>query len=288
MEALKSNSKKIGRRRELNIIYFVDSSSTRTLRMPIERARLIVVALCSVALWALISVFIIGSMMSTQQTLESRISRLLTSIFDYQAQYDQAYEMAYPSKENKSPENAPQVVEATTAPSQLTLAAKALEQKPSTDLPSSKPVSRSTEEIVAEEIKVEIEEPGFRETSEKLSMDFAIKNTRGSDRASGLVYAIARLRLENGSDVFVAQPSTIEVDSTGYPRRPKYATPFTIRRFKPVTVEFDKPQKGTFVDVRIVISDDLNKKQEYQYNILKENGSEPSPKGASLSEPTNL
>jgi hypothetical protein len=267
--------KKIGRKKELNIIYFVDSSSTRAFKLSIQRAQLILALFIALVVWSIGSVGIIYTLTSSNTSLENRISSLLNSTFDYQAKFDAVYEKAYP--ENLGDSNAKLADLSADEPSTPPDESQRLSAKALVVPPVQKQMQQDLAEVVQNPknqqkvagIKVEIEEPTFRDSPTKLAMDFAIKNTRGADRASGLVYAIALMHAESGGEVYVAQPPTVEADSTGLARQPQRATPFTIRRFKPVTVEFPKPEgvAGIFRDVKIVISDDQNQRQEYKFEV---------------------
>ena len=54
-----------------------------------------------VLIWSLASVFILAGMVKDRQTLNDRVAKSLSTIFEYQTRYDGVYELAYPGSQKE-------------------------------------------------------------------------------------------------------------------------------------------------------------------------------------------
>jgi hypothetical protein len=86
-----------GRRQFLNIVYFVESAKTHTLRINLRHARWAVCVACLVCLWALGSIAWIVALESQIRGTRIHLASSLAAIFDYQIKTDKIFEAAYPS-----------------------------------------------------------------------------------------------------------------------------------------------------------------------------------------------
>lgn len=85
------------RKRYLNIIYFLDSHRTRTLKFSIRTSYLTIATLCLMLSWSLIASLLLIREHGLNTELRARSRNLLSVIFNYQTRYDQVYEKAYPN-----------------------------------------------------------------------------------------------------------------------------------------------------------------------------------------------
>lgn len=84
------------RTRYLNIVYFVESARSHTVRINLTYARWLVAMLVVVGFWALGSVFWISQLRVDNAKTRDRLEQALTTIFDYQIKTEKVFEEAYP------------------------------------------------------------------------------------------------------------------------------------------------------------------------------------------------
>jgi hypothetical protein len=87
------------REKHLNIVYFVDSSKSHSLRINFAVARWIVALAVGVFLWSIISVVWIISLDRTVEMSRQHMASVLNSLFDYQVKCDNVFETAYPESQ---------------------------------------------------------------------------------------------------------------------------------------------------------------------------------------------
>jgi hypothetical protein len=86
------------RTKYLNIVYFVDSSKSYSIRINLVAARWALVLLIGVTLWSLISVAWVINL--TQVVAKTRLSlgEALTGVYEYQVKYEKVFEKSYSSE----------------------------------------------------------------------------------------------------------------------------------------------------------------------------------------------
>lgn len=84
------------RERHLNVVYFIDSSRTHSIRINLSHARWILAGAIGLTLWAVMSLVWILSLDRILDTTRSHLSTALASVFDYQVKYDKIFDLAYP------------------------------------------------------------------------------------------------------------------------------------------------------------------------------------------------
>lgn len=90
------------RTRYLNIVYFVESARSHTIRINLRYARWAIGAAAIIFAWAAGSVFWIVSLRWQVDETRERLESSLTTIFDYQIKNDKVFELAYPAEATKS------------------------------------------------------------------------------------------------------------------------------------------------------------------------------------------
>ena len=83
------------RTKYLNIVYFVDSSKSYSIRINLVAARWALVLLIGVTLWSLISVAWVINL--TQVVAKTRLSlgEALTGVYEYQLKYEHVFDKSY-------------------------------------------------------------------------------------------------------------------------------------------------------------------------------------------------
>lgn len=84
-------------KRQLNIIYFVDSSRTRTIKLPLGRVSVLLLLFAAVALWSVGSAFLLNGAYEERADLTKKLRTSLATVFDYETRFDGVYDVAYPS-----------------------------------------------------------------------------------------------------------------------------------------------------------------------------------------------
>jgi hypothetical protein len=90
------------RTRYLNIVYFIESARSHTIRINLAHARWAVGGAILVFTWAIGSIFWITSLRLQISAARDRLETSLTTIFDYQIKNDQVFDIAYPTDATNS------------------------------------------------------------------------------------------------------------------------------------------------------------------------------------------
>ena len=111
------------RTRYLNIVYFVESARSHTIRINLTYARWAVALVVVVAAWSIGSLFWIANLQYQSAKTHDRLEQALTTIFDYQIKNEKVFDEAYPPESTNGyyselaqlPSNNP-VIEITPTP----------------------------------------------------------------------------------------------------------------------------------------------------------------------------
>ena len=102
MERESKQSSPVDRTRYLNIVYFVESARSHTIRVNLKYARWGLGLTAIIGSWAIGSiVWILSLQVQVTQTRE-RLETSLTTIFDYQIKNDKVFDLAYPADATNS------------------------------------------------------------------------------------------------------------------------------------------------------------------------------------------
>jgi|GEM_PF-3364380 len=295
-----------GRKRFLNIIYFIDSNRTRTLKFSIRKSYLTVGTLILLVSWSMIASLLLlrEHALNTEQRARSR--NLLSVIFNYQTRYDQVYEIAYPNDgsplmaaaespdpANKLAVNVNQEGQADTEsrvelPSEpnaakliaISMAAKAKAAIPSilaevtTDDPKERVIANTLEKLQSGEPPVVVENFSSAIHEDTLTIRFALKNTNKGNKATGSVTAQARYFEEGkeGAWIPTQEISSEELTDTGDQDDPSSDQHFNIRYYKNKVFHFTSPAKSTglFTGVRITVKDEQGRSKDFAFPLTKE------------------
>jgi hypothetical protein len=290
------------RKRYLNIIYFIDSKRTRTLKFSIKTGYLTVGTLCLLVSWSLVASLLLIREHGLNKELRSRSRNLLSVIFNYQTRYDQVYEKAYPNdghpllpggvsvedriaalpdiKRDEDATSKAAPTQAVVRPAPPTLAAKSAPPSPApvvateAPAPKEKVIAKALEQLPANEPTIAIENFSSAIHDETLTIRFSLKNTNKGNKASGTVTAQARF-FENGKDAVWLQTHTEGAPSTadtGDQEDPSSDEHFNIRYYKNKVFHFSSPTKGSglFTDVRITVKDEQGRAKDFTFPLTKE------------------
>jgi hypothetical protein len=297
-----SNRPRSERKRYLNIIYFIDSKRTRTLKFSIKTGYLTVGILGLLVSWSLVASLLLVREHGLNTELRSRSRNLLSLIFNYQTRYDQVYEKAYPNDghpllpggstvedriaalparpvvktDEKTAAPAPVVVR----PAPPTLAAKVAPPSPAPAVeadapdPKEKVISNALEQMPNSEPTIAIENFSSAVHDETLTIRFSLKNTNKGNKASGTVTAQARF-FESGKDgtwletQSEGSETTVDTSDQDDPSSDRH---FNIRYYKNKVFHFASPTngKGLFTAVRITVKDEQGRSKEFSFHLTKE------------------
>jgi hypothetical protein len=243
---------KPARKRQLNVIYFVDSSRTRSFKIPLGRLNALIVLFIGLCVWSVASVYIFVELVGDRQEIAGRLVTSSSTIFEYESQYDRAYDVAYPNmvKDPKAVSTAAAAEDAgdpdpEEEDAELKAATAAGAQKVNATASVENKKNKKS-------LSVEVENPVIEETATDLKLVFKVSNT-GNMKANGFVWAIAEFFPDKGPVQYLAAPQGILLDSKGIAQKPSGGYRFSIRRFKVKRFKFPIPQgvAGSFKSIRI-------------------------------------
>jgi hypothetical protein len=281
------------RTRYLNIVYFVESARSHTIRVNLTHARLAVVGLALVGVWAIASGFWIAQLNSQSVKTRQRLENALTTIFEYQIKSEKVFEQAYPPESSKSyyseaaqlPSNNP-LTEATSSESTnqndkrsdkpapaLVTAPKTESTTQSVTVPaenkskqaiqvtagmttpvSSKHADASLEKPSStESIELDISAAKLTKSDNKIALNFSIKN-KSSQRSEGFIWAVAMISNDSGTIKPLVAPDHTKIDTkSGDILSARTAYRFSILKFKNKEFDFKIPGSTTWKLTKLTI-----------------------------------
>lgn len=258
------------RKRFLNVVYFIDSSRTRTMKLPLPRVQLFVFCALTMVAWSVGSLFIIGALVKDRTDLISSLRQSMNTVFEFESVHDGVYETAYPTGKIQPKQTQPVMTTAATTPSTnvVTGTGKALQDnaKPSS---ASLPGKAAPEEMAKvaptsqkdvqkdRSVDVVVSNPVVKTSTSALNLTFDLTNKDPNARSEGYLWATAEFKSDSGETHILKAPSEIAVNGKGEIEDHKRATFFAIRRFKRNEFQFQliKDHPGTVIGVKIGISD---------------------------------
>ena len=259
------------RTRYLNIVYFIESARSHTIRINLAHARWAAGASILVFTWAVGSIFWITALRFQITAARNRLETSLTTIFDYQIKNDKVFDLAYPpdatngyySESAQLASNNP-LVEKTVAKDPVEGAAvkkpdpahdkplvksqtKALLNDTEKSLEKPAPQTSAQPSVAAEashetlERLIEISNAKISKTGSKYSLVFDINNL-SKKKAEGYIWTVASFASENGQTTLSAAPEQTKIDgTTGDIVSIKSAYRFSIQRYKNKVFDFKTP-----------------------------------------------
>jgi hypothetical protein len=261
------------RKQFLNVVYFIDSSRTRTLKMPLGRVNLFLFCALMLIAWSVGSAVIIGVLMKDRTDLIANLRQTMQTVFEFESLYDGVYETAYPSGKNqpgKATRQQPALTAgaAVSAPASPVATASANQSASASQAtapaqPASVAGAGQDAKVPASEtrkennVEVVVSNPVVKTSADHLNLTFDLTNKDPKGKSEGYLWATVEFKTDSGQTHILKAPSAIDVNLKGEIEDFKRATYFAIRRFKRNEFQFQlmKGHAGTVVGVKIGISD---------------------------------
>lgn len=247
------------RKRQLNLIYFVDAARTRTVAISLGRLRVVLAVALSILTWSMVSIGCIVWMSRDMDVQATRLRAAQSTIFEYETRYDGVYDIAYPpggkltKSVAKAETKAPPVADVTPTP---------------VVAPDTPVVEKSTAAKATQGLGIVVSNPVLEAAERSLELRFDLTNTRSPERVEGYIWAIAAFKAADGQVIYIGAPDAIQVTANGEPTFPQRATIYGIRHFKKKVFKFPfvKGRQGTFTGIRIGLMDRAGKERN-TYNV---------------------
>lgn len=271
-ETTSSNPKSIGRR-QLNIVYFIDSAKTRSTSISITKIYATMVAFGLIICWGLASIFFIVKISKNNREIRQNLIYAKQSLFEYQIQYDHVFENAYPVSTHliadrasdlpsvpiptlsREPFNTPDIQIAPTWPTNLDQLISpfskldfvlqneiALQLAPKT---KKNPPTESSQEVGFNFQNVKLENQHLEVQDKILNLSIDMTNMTQPQKIEGHIWAVAEYTSKDGVKTLVTSPQNLVINpSTGLPKSPKSASLFAIKNFKRKTFQFKIPSNS--------------------------------------------
>jgi hypothetical protein len=274
------------RKRQLNLIYFVDSARTKSLALPLGRLKLLGAMLFVLVAWSIGSAVLVIRLHEGKADVTQQLEASLATIFEYESRYDHVYEKAYPGEGRKAaqqpktlatqspePDDPSAALEpgpatagavpsaaAEPAPKAVAAAPKAVTAAPTvkpSEKPSEKPTATAANEPKVLDALISVTNPVLEPKEGQLELRFDLTNKSTKERAEGYLWAVAEFKTTDGQTLYFGAPSGIEVSESGEPRQPQRSASFGIKHFKKKSFSFPyaKDRPGTFTGIRIGVMD---------------------------------
>lgn len=308
----------VPRERHLNIVYFIDSSRTHSIRVNLSHARWLLAGAIGLTLWSVLSLAWILSLDHVLKTTRDHLSSALSSVFDYQVKYDKIFDSAYPdaalqgyyAEGSHLPANNPTTADdrvaekiandnnpgkEVTSGSQPALSA-AGQAKDGTVTASANqasaakqadPAAAATDKTDPKAGTLDIRKSVLSKAQDnKLNLVFDMINRESKNKAEGYVWAVVGIKLADGTTKNLVAPPTARLNSSGVVENPSSAYRFSIQRFKRKDFSFTTPTADgwTVSSVKIVYSD-ISGKRLNETNVpttlSESDASDPEEKDAS-------
>ncbi len=272
MRWFKSESKKNDRERYVNVIYFIDASQTRTIKISVARAKLVFAALALWILCFLLSSYFNVYLWQERLALESRIKTSLATIFRYEVQYDGVYEHAYGETKKSIVIDTPELHDNKSTSTKE-------DQEPEVDTEDAVGASEIAGLEESQKLAVTVAKPVVEVSRDKLDLRFDLISSMASGKAQGFVYGVAEFKTDSGEKLLIVAPEAVATRANGEGANLKKAVSFAIRRFKQqnLSFSFDPAKTGFFTNVQIhVLTPDTSVVNTYNVPVQIRIGKSPS------------
>ncbi|RYZ55859.1 MAG: hypothetical protein EOP07_13445 [Proteobacteria bacterium] len=270
------------RKRYLNVIYFIDSKRTRTLKFSIGKSYFTVGLVSAALIWSIVSATLLVRDRFVIAGMETHTQSLLATVFNYQTRYDEVYEKAYPDNDSSFLANSvaeekaedAKAAAAAPAPGAMSLSAKALPAPTPKEKVVSAPAAAATPSTEPP-LSIDNFSPSINDKT--LLIRLSLKNLSSPNKTSGSVRALAKFVDKDNKTYSLESHPRATGDETGNDEH------FNIRYFKNKAFYFETPKgvtSGKFLEVTVTIKDDDGRSKDFPYPISKEFGTiedKPAP-----------
>lgn len=264
MHPTESSAARRLRPKALNFIYFVDSSRTRNIQIPVRRFYVIAGVTLALALVILSTSIAYFSLLLSQRATQRNLKSALNTLFDYEVKQDAVFETAYPEHQTFPPPVAQSSNDALATRGTALPRASAIDasQKAASAAPAENKIETidpARESVAAHSDKalLTIGNPKTKQYDNRLEFDFILKNGGKFERADGFIWAVAKFKAENGREFNVTLPNSLPINGAGEPTNVKRGYRFSIRHETAKQFVFNKPAKerGRFSGITIGFAD---------------------------------
>ena len=291
------------RNQYLNVVYFVESAKTHTLRINLRHARWAIAGSAMLFIWSLASLAWVILLESQVRGTRDHLATSLTALFAYQVKTDKIFDAAYPSDATTNyysasaqlPSNNPIIDSKSTiekipvseVPPASALATVSQHNEAASEPPTattkSSQASASTEasdaKAIDPETLIKISDAKASIGGNKISIDFNITNPNKT-KAEGYVWAVAKINRPGQPPVYAAAPSYTKMNpSSGAISQISTAYRFSIKSFKSKVFDIIVPGTTAWTVADVVIHfSDLSGSSDKQLAVaIEPPGTEATP-----------
>lgn len=278
------------RTRYLNIVYFIDSSKSYSIRINLVAARWALALVIGVALWSLISVAWVINLTHVVAKTRVSLGEALTGVYEYQVKYEKVFEKSYSTDlqqvdiSAKSPESKSRnsnknekvssnvqnssnvevgIVESSPTESRQTSQSQVDSLVVSKQAESPKVESIATSsgnnESGAKSIEMAIKNHTLKMSNASVILQFDIVNLRPAGKAEGYIWAIAEFQDAQNTQIVqkILAPQHATLLPNGDLKSVKSTYKFSIQRFKTKDFTFKIPNlnQASLKKVTVTFSD---------------------------------
>ena len=177
----------------VNLAWFVGTGRTRFLQVRVMHLKALAVFAVVLVLWAMLSLYLIHSLVRQSAQLQLTLQSSLATLFDYQSRYDNVYETAY----NTAPPEPKAVAVVTPQPEvQPQVQPEPLNVRKA--LPDPQLVSSD-----GKDWQLLVKRPLFTATGSEFVLQVRLQNARKGKLVSGRVQAQAKLTSNDGTELLL-------------------------------------------------------------------------------------
>lgn len=262
------------RERHLNIVYFVDSSKSHSIRINLTAARWMMAGSIGIVLWSILSLGWIISLGRVLDSTRSQLGAALSSIFDYQVKYDRVFEQAYPDNSTVGyyasgshlPKNNPTAADTNLktvnhAKPEVTakVATPATKEASATSTDANNDVAVTSTANISDAAAtngsdVDIKNFSLTAQNGKMTLLFDILNKDPKVRAEGYIWTVGTLQTADGTTKRFVGPSHAKLNADGQVEVFSSTYKFSIQRFKRKEFIFDVPKDQNWKLTELKIS----------------------------------
>ena len=230
----------------VNLAWFIGTGRTRFLQVRIMHLKALAVFAVVLLLWAMLSLYLIHSLVRESAQLQLTLQNSLATLLDYQSRYDNVYETAY----NTTPAEPQAVAEVTPPPeAQAQVSPQPLNVRKV--LPDPQLVSSD-----GKDWQLLVKRPLFTATGNEFVLQVRLQNAHKGKLVRGRVQAQAKLASNDGTELMLPTSGTT-------------SGKYRIRNRKTQTFSFTLPpaSAGRIEHISIEMVDKSGKKARWQLPI---------------------
>jgi hypothetical protein len=285
--------------RHVNLIYFVDAAKTKTIRVSMRTASMVMIAAGLVAFWAMTSGILLIRLQAKQSDLRAELSASRSVIFEYQTLHDGVFEQAYPEIKDRRLAAAQSASAKPVATSPQAEKAEKVEKQADRKPGETQAATESADKskIVSREDSkspVSLSNPTVVRHDGSFEVFFDLRNADTANKAEGFIWGVAAMEKQSGERVSLTVPRSLVVSPSGDPVDAEHGQRFGIRRYARRSFVFTVPPRfeGRVLTVDIAFSGQGGKyRSSYtipvnmRFNRLASNGSAAEVKPVRESAP---